>query len=94
MFIIIMGGGQPLDENSKRNPMKALVLAIEKAAELRKQAEQAWEEQNQAINLKLRDKVEEATAKLDACDMELMNAEMRQHQLLNIVPTVDNFIQN
>jgi hypothetical protein len=87
MFIFIVGENQPLDENSKRNPLKSLVRIIEKSSQLSQQAQQAWEEQTEALNLKLKDKIREATIKLNNIDAELMNAELLEMQLLDMIPT-------
>jgi hypothetical protein len=94
MYIFIVGENQPLDENSKNNPLKALVRLIEQSAEYKKKAEQAWEEQTQAMNLRLKKKTIQAAHKVDLYDNKLMEAEMKQMQVIKLVPAVHNYLQN
>jgi hypothetical protein len=92
MFILILGNS--LDENSKNNPLLALVRIVEKNEQLKKQAEQAWNEQSEAINLKLKDKIRESTLKLNKVEMELMTLHATEMELMDIVPIEVDFRKN
>lgn len=94
MFIVFVGNNQSLDDDSRRNPLKALVKVIESESQLCKQAEQAWHEQGEAMNLKLKDKIREATIKLRSIENKLLNSQMNEIQLLDMINVPHNFVQN
>jgi hypothetical protein len=89
MFILVIGGGAPLDDDSKKNPLRALVRSIETANKKDKEAEEVFLQQSEAMNLKLKAKIRETSLRLRQLDQEIYDEEIKQMQLLDLLPKVE-----
>jgi len=92
MFIIFVDNS--IDDESRKNPLKALVKVIEQEKQLFKQAEELFYQQSEAMNLKLKDKIRETTLALMNVEHKIANSQVSEMQLLDLLPIDYNPLLN
>lgn len=93
MFILFVDNNS-IDDESRKNPLKALVKVIEQEKQLFKQAEELFYQQSEAMNLKLKDKIRETTLALMSVEHKIANSQISEMQLLDLLPINYNPLLN
>jgi hypothetical protein len=92
MFILFSSNN--IDDESRKNPLKALVKVIEQEKQLFKQAEELFYQQSEAMNLKLKDKIRETTLALMNVEYKIANSQVSEMQLIDLLPIDYNPLLN